>query len=51
MIWIHTYGVGKFGSKIIRNIHDTEESALASQEVLGGTVQCYMRKPQGFDLV
>lgn len=51
MIWIHTYGVGKFGSRILKCIHDSEESALASQKVLGGTIQCYMKKPQGFDLV
>lgn len=51
MIWIHTYGVGPFKKKVLRNIHESEESALASQKVLGGTVQCYMKKPQGFDLV
>lgn len=51
MIWIHTYGVGPFKKKVLREIHESEESALASQKVLGGTVQCYMKKPQGFDLV
>lgn len=39
MIYIHTYGVGKFSSKQIRNIHDTQDEALAQQRVLGGVVQ------------
>lgn len=51
MIWIHTYGVGPFQKNVLRKIHDSEESALASQKVLGETIQCYMKKPQGFDLV
>lgn len=51
MIWIHTYGIGPFKSKVLRKIHDTEESALASQKVLGGTVQAYLKQPKGFDLV
>lgn len=51
MIWVHTYGVGAFREKVLRTIHDSEESALASQKVLGGTIQCYIKKPQGFDLV
>ena len=51
MIWIHTYGVGPFKKNVLRKIHESEESALASQKVLGGTIQCYMKKPQGFDLV
>ena len=52
MIWIHTYGVGPFKKKkVLRKIYESEESALASQKVLGGTVQCYMKRPQGFDLV
>lgn len=51
MIWIHTYGVGPFKKKVLRKIYESEELALASQKVLGGTVQCYMKKPQGFDLV
>lgn len=51
MIWIHTYGVGSFQQNVLRKIHESEESALSSQKVLGGTIQCYMKKPQGFDLV
>lgn len=39
MIYIHTYGIGKFGSKQIRNIHDTKESAERCKAVLGGEVQ------------
>ncbi|AGF87867.1 hypothetical protein FDI94_gp37 [Salmonella phage FSL SP-126] len=41
MIYIHSYGVGKFGSKQIRNIHDTLEEAKAQQRVLGGVVQTF----------
>lgn len=41
MIYIHSYGVGKFGSKQIRNIHDTLEEAMAQQRVLGGVVQAF----------
>lgn len=41
MIYIHSYGVGKFGSKQIRNIHDTYEEALAQQRVLGGVIQAF----------
>lgn len=37
MIWIHTYGVGPFQKNVLSTIHDSEESALASQKVLGGT--------------
>ena len=51
MIWIHTYGVGTFKQNVLRKIHESEESALASQKVLGGIIQCYMKKPQGLDLV
>lgn len=43
MIWIHTYGVGPFKKKVLRKIYESEELALASQKVLGGTVQCYMK--------
>ena len=39
MIWIHTYGIGKFGRKIRKSIHDSEQKALDSQKVLGGTVE------------
>lgn len=41
MIYIHSYGVGKFGSKQIRNIHDTLEEAQAQQRVLGGVIQAF----------
>lgn len=41
MIYIHSYGVGKFGSKQIRNIHDTYDEALAQQRVLGGVIQAF----------
>lgn len=41
MTYIHSYGVGKFGSKQIRNIHDTLEEAQAQQRVLGGVVQAF----------
>lgn len=43
MIYIHTYGVGKFGSKQIRNIHDTLDEAIAQQRVLGGVVEAYAK--------
>lgn len=36
MIYIHTYGVGKFGKEIRRTVHETKESAEAAQKVLGG---------------
>lgn len=41
MIWIHTYGVGKFGKEIRRTVHETKESAEAEKKVLGGTVRQY----------
>lgn len=41
MIYIHTYGVGKFGKEIHRTVHDTKESAEAAQKVLGGVVKQY----------
>ncbi|EBH2608593.1 hypothetical protein FKF61_21515 [Salmonella enterica] len=41
MIYIHSYGVGKFGSKQIRNIHDTLDESIAQQRVLGGVVQAF----------
>ncbi|EOJ0023733.1 hypothetical protein ACMZID_004369 [Salmonella enterica subsp. enterica serovar Brandenburg] len=41
MIYIHSYGVGKFGSKKIRNIYDTLDEAMAQQRVLGGVVQAF----------
>lgn len=39
MIWLHTYGIGKFGRKIRKSIHTSEQEALDSQKVLGGTVE------------
>lgn len=42
MIWLHTYGVGKFGKRIIRTIHESAESAESAREVLGGTVVEFM---------
>lgn len=41
MIWVHTYGIGKFKSKTLRTVHDTEESAKFVQEVLGGEIIAY----------
>lgn len=41
MIYIHSYGVGKFGNKQIRNIYDTLDEAMAQQRVLGGVVQAF----------
>lgn len=41
MIWIHTYGVGKFGKEIRRTVHETKESAEAARKVLGGAVKQY----------
>ena len=41
MIYIHTYGVGRFGKEIHRTVHDTKESAEAAKKVLGGTVRQY----------
>lgn len=42
MIYIHTYGVGKFGKTIHRSVHDTEQEALAQVAVLGGVVQQFI---------
>lgn len=39
MIWVHTYGFGKFGRKVKQSIHTSEKEALYSQSVLGGTVE------------
>ncbi|QGF21218.1 hypothetical protein KMB89_gp19 [Citrobacter phage HCF1] len=41
MIYIHTYGIGKFASKEMRAIHDTLEEAQAKQRVLGGVIQTF----------
>lgn len=42
MIWLHTYGVGKFGKRIIKTIHESEKDALDSQAVLGGEVKAFI---------
>ena len=39
MIWVHTYKIGK---KVITVVHHSEESAVASQEVLNGEVKAYV---------
>lgn len=39
MIWVHTYKIGK---KVITVVHHSEESAIASQEVLKGEVKTYV---------
>lgn len=41
MIYIHNYGIGKFGKEIRRTVHETKESAEAAQKVLGGIVKQY----------
>lgn len=41
MIWIHTYGIGKFGKQVLRTVHEAKESAEAAQKVLGGVVKQY----------
>lgn len=42
MIYIHTYGVGKFGEIIKKSIHDSLESANAKHAVFGGSVVGYV---------
>ena len=39
MIWVHTYKIGK---KVITVVHHSEESAIASQEVLKGKITPYV---------
>ena len=46
MIYIHTYGIGKFKKNIIRTIHDTKESAERCKAVLGGEIEEYMKEPE-----
>lgn len=46
MIYIHSYGVGKFGSKQIRNIYDAYDEAEAQRRVLGGVVEAYAKEPE-----
>lgn len=41
MIFIHTYGIGKFGETIRQTVHESEESAEAAKAVLGGEVVQY----------
>lgn len=41
MIYIHTYGIGKFGNTERKTVHDTLESANASVAVLGGVAQAF----------
>lgn len=41
MIYIHTYGVGKFGKEIRRTVHENKESAEFAQKVLGGELKAY----------
>lgn len=41
MIWLHTYGIGKFGKEIRLTVHETKESAEAAQKVLGGEFKAY----------
>ncbi|AUM57619.1 hypothetical protein phiL_044 [Escherichia phage LAMP] len=38
MIWVHTYKIGK---KEFSTIHTSEESAIASKEVLKGVIKVY----------
>lgn len=49
-IYIHTYGVGKFGNEIHRSVHDTKASAEAQQKVLGGKVDEYVHSSECVDL-
>lgn len=41
MIYIHTYRIGKFANKQIRNIYDTLDDAKAQKRVLGGVIQAF----------
>ncbi|QJT70599.1 UNVERIFIED_ASMBLY: hypothetical protein SD1_71 [Shigella phage 2019SD1] len=41
MIYIHTYGIGKFANKQIRNIYDALDDAKEQQRVLGGVIQAF----------
>lgn len=50
MIYIHTYGVGKFGKEVHRTVHETKESAKASQDVLGGEVKAYCEADESVDV-
>lgn len=42
MIFIHTYGIGKFRETVIRSVHNSAESAEAAKAVLGGEVIAYL---------
>ena len=50
MIYVHTYGTGKFGKEIHRSFHDTKESAEAQKDVLGGRVDEYVHSTECIDL-
>lgn len=50
MIYVHTYGYGKFGKKICRTIHDNQESAKAQQTVLGGEVKAFVEQENCIDI-
>ena len=51
MIYIHTYGVGKFGKEIRRTVHETKESAEAAQKVLGGEFKAYREADSSVDVI
>ena len=40
-VWLHTYGVGKFGREKHTTVHYSLKSAEASKAVLGGTIKQY----------
>lgn len=49
MIYIHTYGTGKFVKEIHRTFHDTKESAESAQKVLGGEIKAYREADDSVD--
>ena len=42
MIYVHTYYTGKFNSVKHVRVYDDYDNAKAQQDVLGGTVDCYV---------
>lgn len=47
MIWVHTYGFGKFKvEKVCKTIHDNRESAEKNMAVLGGTITEFMSEEE-----
>lgn len=40
-IWVHTYGIGKFGLQKQTTLHFCLKSAEASKAVLGGSIKEY----------